>query len=70
MIDKNEQEYFARMAVKQFLKSVDCQDVKEMITALTVLISRAAFLIEHKADSEAAQLALYEPYAQLIEGKE
>lgn len=65
MLEQSDQEYFASQAIKHYLQHVECENVKEMIEALTVLLSRSAFLIEHKADTEAAQLALYEPYSAL-----
>ncbi|MEY8247323.1 MAG: hypothetical protein RPT11_02980 [Bermanella sp.] len=65
----NHQQQLAGVAIRQFLHETDCSNNAELVTALTALMSRAAFVIEHRANTEVAMCALYEPYKVLCARK-
>ena len=65
MQSPEQQQEAARVAIRYFLRDIDCKNIDELVPALTVLMSRAAFVIERKTNSDTAQLALYEPYLVL-----
>jgi len=55
----------AREAIREYLSDVECANVDEMVEVLTVMLTRIAFLIERKTNTDTAQLALYAPYQAL-----
>lgn len=67
MLKPDDQQPYARDAIKEFLKDVECQNNKELAVAGGVLISRIAMLLASRIDSDTAQCALYTPYKALLD---
>lgn len=67
MLTPDDQQKYAKDAIREYLKDVDCQNNDEMAVVLGVLVGRVARLIAKRIDADAAQCALYEPYKALLE---